>query len=48
MKTPSDDIFRLIRSMTAAEKRYYKRHYASGKSLNTDLFNFLNGMNQYD
>lgn len=34
--------------MTAAEKRYYKRHFSSEKSLLTDLFDFINGMEAYN
>jgi len=48
MKTPSDDIFQLIQAMTAAEKRYFKIHFSSEKSLITELFNLLNSMNTYD
>ncbi len=48
MKTPTDDIFQLIQSMTAAEKRYFKIHFSSEKSLVTELFNYLNGMKAYD
>jgi hypothetical protein len=47
MKTPSDDIFQLIQSMTAAEKRYFKIHFSSKKSLTTELFNLLNSMKTY-
>ena len=47
MKTPSDNIFKLIRSMTAAEKRYFKRHYSSEKSLLTELFDFINAQDSY-
>ena len=48
MKTPTDDIFQLIHSMTAAEKRYFKIHFSSEKSLVTELFNYLNGMKSYN
>ncbi|MFK8005144.1 MAG: hypothetical protein AB8H03_02185 [Saprospiraceae bacterium] len=48
MKTPSDDIFQLIQAMTAAEKRYFKIHFSSEKSLITELFNLLNSMKTYD
>lgn len=48
MKTPSDDIFQLIQSMSAAEKRYFKIHFSSEKSLITELFNYVNGMKAYD
>jgi len=33
--------------MSASEKRYYKRHYASEKNLTTDLFDFINKMEFY-
>ena len=48
MKTPTDDIFQLIQAMTAAEKRYFQIHFSSEKSLVTELFNYLNGMKEYD
>lgn len=49
MKTPNDKLYQLIRSMTAAEKRYFKRHYASSKNQTTKLFDFINGMDtSYD
>ena len=48
MKTPSNNLFQLIQSMTAAEKRYFKRHYALGKTLAIELFDFINGMDHYD
>ena len=48
MKTPTDDIFQLIQAMTAAEKRYFKIHFSSEKSLVTELFNYINGMKVYD
>ncbi|MFK8101794.1 MAG: hypothetical protein AB8G15_04700 [Saprospiraceae bacterium] len=48
MKIPTDNIFKLIHSMSAAEKRYFKRHYASEKSLNTELFDFINNLKAYD
>ena len=48
MKTPTDNVFQLIHSMTAAEKRYFKRHYSSTKSITTELFDYLNGMGKYD
>lgn len=34
--------------MSASEKRYFKRHYASDSSLLTTLFDFINNMNEYD
>ena len=48
MKKPSDHIFRLIHSMTPAEKRYFKRHFASNQSVLTQLFDFINKMKSYD
>ncbi len=48
MKTPTDDIFQLVNSMTSAEKRYFKIHFSSEKSLMTKLFNLLNSMKSYD
>ncbi len=48
MKVPTDNIYQLIQSMTASEKRYFKRHYASEKNLTTDLFDFINSMDEYE
>lgn len=48
MKRPKDNIFKLIRSMSPAEKRYLKRHYASENNLLTDLFNLVNSMDEYN
>lgn len=48
MKTPSDDIFQLIQAMTAAEKRYFKIHFSSEKSLIIELFNHLNSIKVYN
>ncbi len=48
MKTPSENLHRLVHSMTAAEKRYFKRHYSSGKNMLTELFNFINSLSTYD
>ncbi len=48
MKIPTDNIFQLIHSMSASEKRYFKRHYASEKSLTTELFDYINGMDIYN
>ncbi|MFK7809626.1 MAG: hypothetical protein AB8F74_17610 [Saprospiraceae bacterium] len=48
MKLPTDHIFRIVHAMTASEKRYFKRHYASETSLLTTLFEFINGMKEYD
>jgi len=48
MKIPTDNLFQLIQAMTASEKRYFKRHYASEKSITTELFDFINGMKFYE
>ena len=48
MKPPNNQLFLLIQSMTAAEKRYFKRHYASHKNQTTELFDFINSMDIYD
>lgn len=47
MKIPTDNLFQLIQAMTASEKRYFKRHYASEKSITTELFDFINKMKFY-
>lgn len=38
----------MIDAMSAAEKRYFKRHFSSNKSLQTKLFDFINGMDEYE
>lgn len=48
MKTPNEKLYQLIQAMTAAEKRYFKRHYASSKNQTTELFDFINGMDTYN
>lgn len=48
MKIPTDNLFQLIQAMSASEKRYFKRHYASEKSTTTELFDFINKMKSYD
>lgn len=48
MKTPTNNLHQLIQSMTAAEKRYFKIHFSSSKSLVTKLFDFINTMSEYD
>lgn len=48
MKIPTNNLFQLIQAMTASEKRYFKRHYASEKSITTELFDFINGMKIYN
>lgn len=48
MKTPNDHIHVLIQSMTASEKRYFKMHFVSEKSLITELFDYLNSLEKYD
>ena len=48
MKTPTNNLYQLIQSMTAAEKRYFKIHFSSSKSLVTKLFDYINSMSEYD
>ena len=48
MKIPTNNLFELVQSMSASEKRYFKRHYSSEKNLTTDLFDFINGMETYN
>lgn len=48
MKTASDNLFRLIKSMSPAEKRYFKRHYGSETNILTDIFDAINAQNTYD
>ena len=48
MKKPKDGVFRLIKGMTPAEKRYFKVHFGTRKSVLTDLFDYLNAQNSYD
>ncbi|NNE30191.1 MAG: hypothetical protein HKN16_11175 [Saprospiraceae bacterium] len=48
MKVPNHNLFDLIHSMSAAEKRYFRRHYASEKNLTTFLFDFINRQESYD
>ena len=48
MKIPTDNLFQLIQAMTASEKRYLKRHYASEKSITTELFDFINNLKTYN
>ncbi len=48
MKVPTDNLFQLVHAMTASEKRYFKRHYASEKSAMTELFDYINGQKSYD
>lgn len=50
MKTPSDQLFRLIKSMSPAEKRYFKKERdTEGKTNQTlDLFDLINDQDSYD
>ena len=48
MKQPKGKIHQLIQAMSPAEKRYFKRHYASPQGNLTQLFDFINGMQEYD
>ncbi|HKK74536.1 MAG TPA: hypothetical protein VJ953_05660 [Saprospiraceae bacterium] len=48
MKTTTDKLFRLIKAMTPAEKRYFKRHYGSDTNTLTHLFDAINLQKEYD
>ena len=48
MKTTTDKLFKLIKAMTPAEKRYFKRHYGSDSNKLTHLFNAINTQKSYD
>ena len=48
MKVPTDNIYQLVHAMTASEKRYFKRHYASDSGAMTELFDYINGQKSYD
>jgi len=48
MKTPSSQLFFLIKKMSAAEKRFLKIHFSSVKSHLTELFDFVNAQHTYD
>ena len=52
MKKPSDSIFRLIKSMTRTEKRYFKRfasmHTNSGENKYILIFDAINKMQEYN
>lgn len=48
MNTPNAHLWSLIKSMSPAEKRYYKTHFASEDSRHTSLFDLLNGQDYFD
>ena len=48
MKQPKDKIHKLIHSMSPAEKRYFKRHYAPKQNNLTILFDFVNILEEYN
>lgn len=48
MKTTTDKLFKLIKSMTPAEKRYFKRHYGSESNTLTHLYDAINIQKDYD
>ena len=48
MKKPSDHIFQLIRAMTPAEKRYFRRHYAPEDGQLIHLFEVANHLETCD
>ncbi len=48
MRTPSNDLFRLIKSMTPSEKRYFKQHFDISGGLKVQLFDVINKQSEYD
>jgi hypothetical protein len=46
MKTPSQDLFNFIHSMSSSEKRYFKKDTRDSNTL--DLFDIINEMDSYD
>lgn len=48
VKTTTDKLFKLIKSMTPAEKRYFKRHYGSESNTLTHLYDAINLQKDYD
>lgn len=48
MKTTTDKLFRLIKAMSPAEKRYYKRHFGPDTNILTHLFDAINLQKEYD
>lgn len=48
MRTPSDDLFQLIKSMKPAEKRYFKQHFDLSGGLKIQLFDMINAQKVYD
>lgn len=48
VNTPKDRLFRLVKSMTPSEKRYFKKHYANGPNAITTLFDKLNTLEHYN
>ena len=47
MKTPSNDLFLIIQSLSTAEKRQFKAQYQQ-ESRTLDLFEIIAGMDEYD
>ena len=48
MNSPKAYVWKLVHSLTPAEKRYFKTHFASANSRLTTLFDLLNTQNTYD
>ncbi len=48
MRTPTDDLFQLIKSMTPAEKRFLKQHFDLSDNLKIQLFDLINRQEVYD
>ncbi len=48
MKKPTDNLHRLIHTMTQAEKRYFKMHFAFSRSVLIELYDLINKMSIYN
>lgn len=48
MKKPTDSLHRLVHSMTQAEKRYFKMHFALSRNVLVALYEIVNKMGEYD
>lgn len=48
MNTPKDTLWELVKSLTPAEKRYFKTHFASPNNRLTILFDKVNGQSVYE
>ncbi|MEO0877868.1 MAG: hypothetical protein AAFY48_24965, partial [Bacteroidota bacterium] len=48
MNSPKAQVWKLVNSLTPAEKRYFKTHFASTNNRLTTLFDLLNTQRSYD